>query len=103
MVDMTVFFTVWLSKKEDLLAAALITDNQKQSKVVFAGPFPSWKPQLFLQNDNYLVIRGEPEETFKGLLEKLSKDEKYLHELNGLSFLNQIDFPVAFRTKTVCL
>jgi len=69
-LDMVVFFTVWLSAAEDIGAAALLRRQQKQLSVVFTGPYPTWKPELFLKSATDLVIRGEPEQAFREIIDR---------------------------------
>lgn len=88
-IDMVVFFTVWLSKKEDLAAAEIIHNIFNNIKIIFAGPYPTWKPELFLKNNNYFVVRGEPEKTFIEILKKNELKKNISYEVNGLSFLDE--------------
>jgi anaerobic magnesium-protoporphyrin IX monomethyl ester cyclase len=84
--DAVVFFTVWLSQNEDLLAAEIIHGIFKNIRIIFTGPYPTWKPELFLKGSNYVVIRGEPEKSFTEILENGEWKENISHQIRGLSF-----------------
>lgn len=88
-IAMVVFFTVWLSKKEDLEAAGIVSNVFKGVRVVFTGPYPTWKPEQFLKNSGYCVIRGEPEETFKELIGIPESGSDILSNTKGISFLGK--------------
>lgn len=87
-IDMAVFFTVWLSENEDLAAAKIIHDVFNNVKIIFTGPYPTWKPELFLKNNDYLVIRGEPEGTFIEIIKNSELGKNIFYKVNGLSFLD---------------
>lgn len=86
-IDMVVFFTVWLSKNEDLSAAEIIHNMFSKAAIIFTGPYPTWKPELFLKGNNYVVIRGESEKAFTEVVEKGEWKENIFHQIRGLSFL----------------
>lgn len=85
--DIVVFFTTWLSSGIDLQAGGIVFEKLKNVKVVFMGPYPTWKPELFLINDDYFVVRGEPEETLVDLISFMESSRGKLREVRGLSFL----------------
>jgi len=86
-IDAVIFFTVWLSANEDLWAVKIISDKVEKVKIVFIGAYPTWKPEFFIKDKNYFVIRGEPEETLKELLSLFQSGEGNLSGIKGLSFL----------------
>lgn len=87
-INIAVFFTVWLSKEADIYTAEIIHGMLNNVKIIFTGPYPTWRPELFLKNNDYLVIRGEPENTFTEIIQKNDLKENILHEISGLSFVN---------------
>lgn len=87
--DIVVFFTVWLSMKEDLAAAEIIHNILKHVTIIFTGPYPTWKPELFLKNNDYFVIRGEPEKTFEEIIKNIDCKANILYKVKGLSFFNE--------------
>ncbi|MCF7874401.1 MAG: B12-binding domain-containing radical SAM protein [Candidatus Omnitrophica bacterium] len=88
-IKIVVFFSVWLSLKEDLLAAEIISNRIKDVKIIFSGAYPTWKPELFLKKKNYFVIRGEPERPFSRLTETIIEGKSGYFNLNNLSFLKK--------------
>ncbi len=84
-----VYFSVWLSLKEDLLSAELISRVTKDAKFIFTGSYPTWKPNLFIKNENYFVVRGEPEITLEELLAVLKSKSTDCSEIRGLSFMRK--------------
>jgi anaerobic magnesium-protoporphyrin IX monomethyl ester cyclase len=84
-LDAVVFFSVWLSYAQDREAARLVSSIHKKVKKVFTGPFPTWKPELFIEADSDFVIRGEPEEALIELLDTLDQKERLL--VKNSSFL----------------
>ncbi len=86
--DLAVFFTVWLSSPEDLAAAALISENSQDTKCIFTGPYPTWRPQMFLKDEDYFVIRGEPEEALADILKGRFLSTDY-PAIKNLSFIRQ--------------
>jgi len=86
-IDIVVFFTVWLSLKEDLAAAEIISDLIKKVKIIFTGSYPSWMPDLFIKNERYFVIRGEPEKAFTEFVELYKSSSNNVSNIKNLSFL----------------
>ncbi|MBU1998451.1 MAG: B12-binding domain-containing radical SAM protein, partial [Candidatus Omnitrophica bacterium] len=85
-INLVIFFTTWLTLDEDILAANLVTQKLNGVRVLFTGPYPTWKPESFLRQDNYCVIRGEPEATLLEVL-KMGKTYDKIVNTQGLSFL----------------
>jgi len=85
--DAVIFFTTWLSINLDLQSAKTIAEKHKGLKIIFTGTYPTWKPELFLINSDYFVVRGEPEETLVELMRFLEYSNINLKEINGLSFI----------------
>ncbi|MBU0502857.1 MAG: radical SAM protein [Candidatus Omnitrophota bacterium] len=85
-IDLVVFFTVWLAKEIDLLAGSIVSGILKDARIVFTGAYPTWKPDVFLKNNNNIVIRGEPEGAFEELIQYLKINDGCLSKISGLSF-----------------
>jgi radical SAM superfamily enzyme YgiQ (UPF0313 family) len=90
-IDMVVFFTVWLSAQEDLLAAEKISELIKKVKIVFTGPYPTWKPGMFIKNGNYFVIRGEPEKPLADFIKFCKSSDINKNEIQNLSFKKETE------------
>ena len=90
-IDMVVFFTVWLSAQEDLLAAEIISNLIKKAKIIFTGSYPTWKPEVFIKNNNYSVIRGEPEKPLVDFIKFCKSPDNNINEIQNLSFKKQAE------------
>ncbi|MFA5401891.1 MAG: radical SAM protein [Candidatus Omnitrophota bacterium] len=97
-INAVVFFSVWLSKEEDMSAADIATGISPGIKIIFSGPYPTWQPGIFLKNSNYIVIRGEPENTLLELIRSFKYGDNRLSEVTGISFLKE-NRPVDNRMK----
>lgn len=84
-----VFFTVYLSKTEDLRAAEEVSKIHRNTKFIFMGPYPTWVPGQFIRNNKYIVIRGEPENTFKEVIQHCEKGKDY-KSIKGVSFFEGV-------------
>lgn len=87
-IEIAVFFTVWLSAREDVAAAEIISGLTKKVKIIYTGPYPTWKPDTFIKNKDCFVIRGEPEKAFSEFI-KLHRSNSSITNLNNLSFLSE--------------
>jgi len=87
-LKLVVFFTVWLSADEDIAAAEIISGLVKGVSIIFTGPYPTWKPELFLKKDNYFAARGEPEGALVELARGL-QDQDSISRIKNLSFVNK--------------
>lgn len=81
--------SVNLSKEVDLEALEMIRKIKGPVPVVFTGPAPTYFRDEFLKYDNVYVIRGEPELTFRELVEVISRpaDKRNFESIEGLSYL----------------
>lgn len=86
-LTVVVFFSVWLSAEGDLKAAQAIFEILPGVTILFAGPYPTWRPEIFLKGDNYFVIRGEPEDTLREILRSFYDSRNHKKAIKGLSFL----------------
>jgi len=87
-LKLVVFFTVWLSADEDIAAAQIISGLVNGVRIIFTGPYPTWKPELFLKKDNYFVVRGEPEEALVELAGGF-KDPDSISRIRNVSFISK--------------
>lgn len=90
-IDMVVFFTVWLSAQEDLMAAEKISNLIKKAKIVFTGPYPTWRPETFIKSSNYFVIRGEPEKPLADFMKFCESSGNDINKVHNLSFKKQAE------------
>lgn len=82
--DAYVFYSVFLSRESDLLAAEIAEKTKgKDTPIIFIGPDPTYYPGLYLTASNRMVVRGEPEET---LLELVKNFPQGLKNISGLSW-----------------
>lgn len=79
-------YTVNLAINTDKLAFEYIRKIRKNIPVIFVGPAPTYSPEIFLKDQNTFVIRGEFELVLLELMNYLSKGEKTLEKINGVSY-----------------
>jgi len=84
--DIYVFYSVFLTRDLDIATAEHISRIQPNSKIVFIGPDPTYKPEFYLKNPRFYAVRGEPELTLLDLVKAISS-KKSIHKLKGLSYL----------------
>ena len=82
--DITVFYTVFLSKQTDLIARNMLRKGNKSGKFIFISTEPTASPDSFIDNDT-VVLRGESENRIAPLVEAL-KSGKGLDALPGISY-----------------
>lgn len=68
--DIYIFYTVFLSKKTDLLARDMIKNYRKQAKFIYLSTEPTGCPENFIDADS-VVVRGEPDDTIGELAQVL--------------------------------
>lgn len=68
--DIVVFYTVFLSKKTDLIARDMLKRCKPETKFIFMSTEPTAKPEEFV-DANSVVIRGEPESRILKVVEAL--------------------------------
>ncbi len=86
LISAVVFFSVWLSRDQDKQAAAAVSSIHPGAHMIFTGPFPTWKPEVFIGSDRDLVIRGEPEQALTDLLKSFGQKEHF--STRNLSYLS---------------
>lgn len=82
--DVYIFYTVFLSKKTDLLARERIRGLRPEAKFIFLSTEPTASPDAFVAEDS-VAIRGEPDDTLKELAPKLVLGES-LSSVLGISY-----------------
>jgi len=82
--DLIVFYTVFLSKRTDLMAKDLLHQTNPSTRFIFMATEPSAQPDDFL-DDNSLVIRGEPESRIVAVV-KSFEDPASRSSIPGISY-----------------
>ncbi|MCX5696524.1 MAG: radical SAM protein [Candidatus Omnitrophica bacterium] len=82
--DIVIFYTVFLSKKTDIIARDMMHLYNKSTKFIFISTEPTASPDNFI-DENSVVIRGEPEERILPLIEAI-RDERGLEHIPGISY-----------------
>ncbi|MDD5775245.1 MAG: radical SAM protein [Candidatus Omnitrophica bacterium] len=82
--DICVFYTVFLSKKNDLKARSILTEGNSDGKFIFLSTEPTANPQDFV-SENSIVIRGEPESRILAVIEALEKND--FSHIPGISYM----------------
>jgi anaerobic magnesium-protoporphyrin IX monomethyl ester cyclase len=82
--DFIFFYTVFLSKKTDILAKDLLRRHNSRTRFVFIATEPTAKPGDFVDNAS-VVLRGEPEARVVQLLSAWSKGQS-LDEIPGVTY-----------------
>lgn len=67
------FYTVFLSQATDRRAREIIRSAQPGARFIFAGPQPTSEPAAFLDGDDTVVVRGEPDVSLPAVVEALEK------------------------------
>ncbi|MDH4129863.1 MAG: B12-binding domain-containing radical SAM protein [Spirochaetota bacterium] len=86
--DIYIFYTVFLSKKTDLLAKEKIRKLRKGVKFIYIGTEPTANPKDFIDKNDVIVIRGESEETILELIKALAKNKK-IDDIKGISYFSK--------------
>lgn len=82
--DVFIFYTVFLSKKNDLSARSMLMDSGRGVKFIFLATEPTARPEDFV-TENSVVIRGEPESRILAVMEALEKED--FEDIPGISFM----------------
>lgn len=83
--DIYAIYTVFLSEKTDLQLHNLIRKIKNDMSIIFFGPQPTYRPEHYLKDENTFIIRGEPELTFKELVNELVNGRS-LNKIDGISY-----------------
>ena len=84
--DVYIFWSVNLSIKNDIEVSKLIMEYSPSSYIIYLGPAPTFYAKEFLQSQQQIVVRGEPEVTIKELCRHIASGETY-QEIKGISYL----------------
>ena len=80
-----VFYTVFLSQNTDRLARQIIRQLRPNAQFIFFGPQPTWAQDSFLDKEDTIIVRGEPEFIIKELLQVL-ESKSDLNNIKGISY-----------------
>lgn len=84
--DVYCVYGVNLSRENDLATRRAIRARRGADvPIVFLGPGPTWAPEDYLMDERCFVVRGEPEESLRELIERLSAGKGDLRGVRGLS------------------
>jgi radical SAM superfamily enzyme YgiQ (UPF0313 family) len=81
-----VFFTVYLSEDIDKYWANKIRELKPEAFVIFSGAEPTRKPNDFIFDERFFVVRGEPELVLLDLMNALAEEQK-LNNILSLSWM----------------
>jgi len=84
--DIYIFWSVNLSIQNDIEASKLIMEYSPSAYIIYLGPAPTFYAKEFLQSQQQIVVRGEPEATVKELCLHIAQGKMY-RELKGISCL----------------
>lgn len=84
--DLYIFYSVFLSKKTDLLARDILRKKTMPSKFIFLSTEPTSYPDDFVAYDT-LVIRGEPDDTIREVAPRFCSGDD-ISQVLGISFSN---------------
>jgi radical SAM superfamily enzyme YgiQ (UPF0313 family) len=85
--DLYVFYTVFLSKRTDIIARDIIRGIRSGVRFIYMGTEPTVSPEDFVADDS-VVIRGEPEVTISELIEVIEGNNP-LNEVTGITFMDK--------------
>lgn len=83
--DVYVFYTVFLSKKTDLIARDMIRRLKPEARFLYMGTEPTVSANDFVADDSF-IIRGEPELTISELVEGI-EGIRGLAGIDGITFM----------------
>ena len=85
--DVIFFYSVFLSKRTDILARNMIRSWNPRTKFVFMATEPTGHPDDFL-DENSIIIRGEPESRVLPVIECLGQS-KSPEGIEGISYMQK--------------
>lgn len=80
-----VFYTVFLCQNTDLIARKLIRGVRKDARFIFCGPQATFAPEVFLDNQDTIAVRGECE-FIAGYAAQAIKARSDLNAVAGISY-----------------
>lgn len=78
--DVYLFYTVFLSKKTDLMARDIIRKERPGAKFIYMATEPTSGPEDFVDEDS-VVVRGEPDDTVREAVPKFLRGD----DLSGIA------------------
>lgn len=84
--DVYMIWAVNLSIDSDIITIGIINQLVPKAYVVIMGPGPTYFTHKCIVNDKVIVVRGEPEETVKILINNLHKGIEW-RSISGISYL----------------
>ncbi|MEW6108968.1 MAG: radical SAM protein [Nitrospirota bacterium] len=89
--DIFVFYSVFLTKRTDLMARDMIREARPDSRFIYMGPYPTAFPhELVDNNKDTVVIRGEPEATTLNYIRAVEGNNS-LKEIENIVFWNGME------------
>lgn len=85
--DIYMIWAVNLSIDSDIITIGIINQLVPNAYVVIMGPGPTYFTSKCLVNDKVIIVRGEPEETAKELLNNIHYGKDW-HNILGISYLH---------------
>jgi len=86
--DIVVIYTVFLSKKTDLMARDFIRAANNKTRFIYIGTEPTAYPEDFIEDDT-IVIRGESELSIVEVVDAIAGTYLPLEGVSGVSFCKQ--------------
>lgn len=84
--DIYFIWTVNLSIQSDLIAIKHINEIVPNAYVILLGPGPTYFTKQCLINNHIIIVRGEPEETVKELVDAIQNNKDW-SQILGISYL----------------
>lgn len=85
--DCYIFWSVNLSIPTDIQVQSFIHTHHSKALCIFMGPGATYFSESFLTDTRSIVVRGEPEETIKELIELQAERTDWYH-IKGISYLS---------------
>lgn len=85
MADIYIFYTVFLCQNTDVMARDMIRKSNPKARFIFCGPQPTYAPESFLDKEDTLVLRGEPEFIIRDVVSAIKKGADP-QKITGLSY-----------------
>jgi radical SAM superfamily enzyme YgiQ (UPF0313 family) len=81
-----IFWSVNLSMQNDIEVSRLIHCYSPDAFIIYLGPAPTFYTKNFLESQQQIVVRGEPDITIKILCQHIAAKETY-RDIKGISYL----------------
>jgi anaerobic magnesium-protoporphyrin IX monomethyl ester cyclase len=83
--DVVLHWATYLSAIEDVAAARIIADAAPETRFVFMGTAPTWRPEEFRLTERCYSLLGEPEHTLRDL-DAAWRGERPIEGIDGLAW-----------------